>query len=111
LLRRAALRGAGAFCEEFAALTADALGLPLPAALAGGLFRIGYDSGQRLAGLIASAVERERLIEAHDIDWYRNPRAAEQLRAEAKLSPEAQATPALLDDGARALLSQLTAAL
>jgi hypothetical protein len=45
---------------------------------------------QRFAGW-ATARERFALLEeAHDEDWYRNPRAIDQLRSEAELSPRTE---------------------
>ena len=51
------------------------------------------------------------LGEAHDDDWFRNPRAIEQLRAEARQPPATTSTSEALTAGARALKATLVAQL
>ena len=72
------------FCDE----TARAWGEPLPAELAGVLPRITEATPARFAAGLLAALDRSRMIERFDEDWYRNPRAAEALRALAA-EPEA----------------------
>jgi hypothetical protein len=91
-LRTAALSGEQAFREEFSDLVNAELGVSVPTAVAGALFRLDIEDEQRLLGSLL-AVEREReMIEAHDEDWFRNPRAIEQLRAEAQRPPRLYVT-------------------
>lgn len=88
LLRGPALLGKAAFLEAFEAESARTLGVPLLPHVAGVLVRIEVDDAQRFAGALLAADRHERLISEHDEDWFRNPRAIEQLRSEADLSPE-----------------------
>jgi hypothetical protein len=87
LLRGPALSGRKAFMSAFEAQTERVHGLGLRADLAGALFRLNPDDSQRFAGLLLAAGKNLELTQEHDADWYRNPRASEQLRAEAELSP------------------------
>jgi hypothetical protein len=73
--------------ETFEELSELDLGLRLPQNLAGVFFRLRSEDEQRFLGLLLAAERAQRLTEAHDEDWFRNPRAIEQLRAEAKLPP------------------------
>jgi hypothetical protein len=58
------------------------------------------------------AAERARMLrDEHDDDWFRNPRAIEQLRAEARLAPSAIADEAELERGMAALVSELSSKL
>lgn len=111
VLRPAALQGMSAFREAFADRVAQALGFRLPHAVAGTVFRLDVDDAQRFAGILMAAERMHELTETHDDDWYRNPRAAEQLRAEAALSPEVSIDAVTLKRGARRLARDLEAAL
>jgi hypothetical protein len=66
---------------------------------------------QRLAGVFLAATRAAQLAEEHDEDWFRNPRAIEQLRAEARVPPATTCTTDSLRAGAlclkRSLLAQL----
>lgn len=93
------------FCEE----TARAWGEPLPPELAGVLPRIGEEAPARFAAALLAALDRARLIERFDEDWYRNPRSAEALRALAA-EPPPDVTGELLLEGAAALGRALAAA-
>jgi hypothetical protein len=99
-LRAPALAGERAFREAFAELAQRELSVSVPRAAAGALFRIGVEDEQRLVGRLLAVKRELELVEAHDEDWFRNPRAIEQLRAEAHRPPElhadAQATAAAL---------------
>jgi hypothetical protein len=100
LLRRAALAGRRAFRETFEARVADVLGMSLPPHAAGALWAPSADEDQRFTGQLLAATEVRRLREAHDEDWYRNPRACEELRDEASRSPETTTTKEALEQGA-----------
>lgn len=93
--------------EAFEQQTTRWLGLRLPASAAGTLFRARVDDAQRFVAIFAAADRARRLRDAHDEDWYRNPRAVEQLRAEAALPPEHTMRRATIDRGARVLLEEL----
>lgn len=92
-LRAAALSGERAFRETFSELVNAELGVSLAPAAAGVLFRLDIEDEQRLLGSLLAAERERELIEAHDEDWFRNPRAIEQLRAEANRPPQPFITP------------------
>lgn len=95
-LRRCALAGERAFREAFHELGHRDLDLTLPPETAGALFSPGIEDEQHLAGLLLAAQRAELLLETHDEDWFRNPRAIEQLRAEAHQPPSAHVEPEVL---------------
>jgi hypothetical protein len=111
LLDEPALAGPGALREAFAEHATNALGFELPPTGAGLFFRPRVGDAQRLAGLFLAATRSAWLAQEYDEDWYRNPRAIEQLRAEARLPSAATCTTESLKTGARdlkqALLAQL----
>jgi hypothetical protein len=65
----------------------------------------------RFAGLLLASELATRLTESHDEDWYRNPRAVEEIRETARLPAATEAAPEALGRGAKELLRALTAAL
>jgi hypothetical protein len=111
LCRAPALRGRSALREAFEEQIARAFRVHVRPDAAGALFRLHADDLQRFAGLLLAAGDAARLRERHEEDWYRNPRAVEQLRDEAKLSPERTTTEDALKVGADALATDLAAAL
>jgi hypothetical protein len=108
LLEEPALSGPGALAEAFSELGAGALGFEPPPGAAGLLFRPRLGDAQKLAGLLLAAEQVARLTDEHDDDWFRNPRAIEQLRAEARLPPPVTADKEALERGARALTARLS---
>jgi hypothetical protein len=86
-LRPYALAGERAFREAFSELANHELQVSLPPSLAGALFQLDVEDEQRLLGRLLAAERERELTEAHDEDWFRNPRAIEQLRAEAHRPP------------------------
>jgi hypothetical protein len=92
-LRQPALTSERAFRESFSELAHSDLALSLPETAAGALFPLGVEDEQALLGRLLAAARAEALVEAHDEDWFRNPRAIEQLRAEARLPPRGEADP------------------
>ena len=107
-LRTAALSGSSAFVEAFEETSAQAFGFCPDARIAGALWHVHVDAAQRYAGLLTAAAKHEELTEQHDEDWYRNPRAVDQLRAETRLPPATTVSDADLDRG-RAALRRLLA--
>ncbi|HTV19625.1 MAG TPA: hypothetical protein VMG12_13160 [Polyangiaceae bacterium] len=93
-LRQAALASERAFREAFSELANSDLALSLPENAAGAVFELGIEDEQALLGRLTAVARADELIEAHDEDWFRNPRAIEQLRAEARRPPATQADPA-----------------
>jgi hypothetical protein len=53
--------------------------------------------------LLLASVRARELTESHDEDWFRNPRAVDQLRSEAALPPQCETSPDDLRAGAVAL--------
>lgn len=87
LLRRPALAGGAAFMRAFEEHAADALGVGVDPRFAGALFAPRIEDGQRFVATLSAARRHRTLVEQHDEDWYRNPRAIDQLRSELALSP------------------------
>jgi hypothetical protein len=87
-LRKPALAGKSRLFSAFEEHSLQCLGEPLPPRAAGSLFRLHVDDGQRFAGLLLAAELVDTLTRSHDEDWFRNPRAAEELRADADRPPE-----------------------
>ena len=111
LCRRSALLGRRAFREAFEEHVARAFRMATKPDVAGALFRLHADDPQRFAGMLLGGATAKQLVERHEEDWYRNPRAVEQLRDEARLSPERTTTDAALAAGADALYDELYRAL
>ena len=111
LLRKSALEGGRSFGQAFESGTERALGVPLPPDARGALYHLESDDPQRFAGLLLAAARAAELRDEYDEDWYRNPRAVEQIRDEARLPPAVTTTNDALADGARALDAALSSAL
>lgn len=107
-LRRHALTSERGFREAFSELAHADLGLSLPPSVAGALFALGVEDEQALAGELLAIERADALVEAHDEDWFRNPRAIEQLRAEARLPPRSAVTPERLEAASKRALRRLT---
>jgi hypothetical protein len=107
-LRRHALGSEPAFREAFAELAHADLGLSLPRAAAGAVFALGVEDEQALAGELLAIERADALVEAHDEDWFRNPRAIEQLRAEARLPPRTEVSPERIEAALTRTLKRLT---
>jgi hypothetical protein len=103
ILRDAAHAGDRAYRQTFEETTERLLGRPLPMALTGAIFAPRRDEPQRFSAIFLAAGRARDLLEEHDEDWYRNPRAVEQLRAEAALPPAITVSNRALDAGATEL--------
>jgi hypothetical protein len=90
--------------EEHAPL---ALGFELPPEASGLFFRPRVADAQRLAGFFLAAAQAHELADEHDEDWFRNPRAIEQLRAEARTPASTTCSAEALEAGAQLLCAQL----
>jgi hypothetical protein len=111
-LRGALLLPGNARKERFEEETARALGAPLPSSLAGVIPKLGPEDPSRLFGALLSALDRRRLIDRFDEDWFRNPRAAEALRDEEAALPESpRVSVEALEEGLRELVRALESVL
>jgi hypothetical protein len=61
--------------------------------------------------VLLNAAGSQAFADEHDEDWYRNPRAVEQLRAEASMPPATRTSAEQLEAGVQALAGQLAARL
>jgi hypothetical protein len=111
LLRKSALEGRKSFGQAFESGTERALGVPLPPDARGTLYHLENDDPQRFAGLLLSAARAAELRNEYDEDWYRNPRAVERMRDEARLSPEVTTSSEALTDAQGALYDSIASAL
>jgi hypothetical protein len=87
--------------------TARALGVSFPASLAGVIPRLGPADPSRLAGELLALGDRRVLIEQSDEDWWRNPHAAELVRAEDVEIPRPRAPAEALSRGITELVRLL----
>jgi hypothetical protein len=110
-LRAPALDGGSTLVRSYPELAEQALGIELHPSLLGVLFTPRSGDAQRLAALPLAAALDHRLTESHDDDWFRNPRALEELRESARAPAETVAEQADLERGTELLTSWLDAAL
>ncbi|MCA9632203.1 MAG: hypothetical protein KC766_31335 [Myxococcales bacterium] len=108
LLRAPAMHTSERFTQTFEEHARRTLGAGVDPRLCGPLIELHPDDAQRFVAPALAAVEIDRLRDAHDEDWYRNPRGIEQLRAEAARPPAAQVAAVDFDPLARALLEHLS---
>lgn len=111
LLRQAALRGGKRLEETFDSELPRVCRVELPRPAAGVFIRLHEDDPQRFAGTLLGAHSTLLLTDNHDEDWFRNPRAIDQLRSEAQRPPEHHAGEVELDSGARVLQDVIREAL
>lgn len=88
LLRNAALASESEYATQFEELSEEHLGLSHPRSLLGTFATLRVDDPQRIVSLPLSLARSITLRDTHDEDWYRNPRACEQLRDELARPPE-----------------------
>lgn len=111
LLRPLALQGPRVLGAKIENVCYDALGFPLKLENFGVFFPLQVDDAARFAGLLLGHQALLGTIETHSDDFYRNPRAIDQLRSEAQLSPETQTTPEALKQAAQQFERWLSEAL
>ena len=80
LLADALAAGKRAARERAAELGQRLFGEPQPPALLAVLPRLHAHDGRRLVGTLLAHEQQHGLIQRHDLDWFRNPRAAAELR-------------------------------
>jgi len=110
-LRAPALAGSSTLLRAYPELGDQALGVELHPSLLGAVFTPRSGDAQRFAALLVAASVDQRLTEAHDDDWFRNPRAVEELRESARAPAPTIAEKEDLDRGAALLTTWLTSAL
>lgn len=95
--------------DRFTETTAHAWGAALPPALLGVVPALGPDDATHLVASVLAARDRRRLVEEHDEDWFRSPRAGRTLRDEQQRSEalEPAATADDLDAALGSLLADL----
>ena len=97
--------------QRFQELAERAFGIEIDARLAGFLLAPRSDEIARFsAWSTASTVSRD-LVERHDEDWFRNPRAREELREGTQLTMQFDLDDTALDTGATELQRVLSSAL
>ncbi|HEX3773126.1 MAG TPA: hypothetical protein VHV51_01615 [Polyangiaceae bacterium] len=82
LLRELLLQGPSAVRREIAELSHGALGFELPHTAVGAFVRVRPRDSQRFAASLSAQTQTQILIDSHDEDWFRNPRAIRELCAE-----------------------------
>lgn len=105
-LRQALVHGSASYRETFEHALPRALGFELPRSAAGAWFA--SEAGATdFGGLLLAAARHEQLMQRHDEDWFRNPRAVEELREELEMPPTAVAAEGAFEAGLRALSHRL----
>ncbi|MEZ4374124.1 MAG: hypothetical protein R3B07_25105 [Polyangiaceae bacterium] len=107
LLRDPASDSTERFIQAFEEHARRATGTALDPRLCGALVELHPDDAQRFLGAPLAAAEVVRLRDAHDEDWFRNPRGIDQLRSEAARPPFTQVESVDLAPLAAALLEYL----
>ncbi|HET9954591.1 MAG TPA: hypothetical protein VFQ61_08805 [Polyangiaceae bacterium] len=100
------LAGERSYLAAFRDLVPRALGFELDRRAAGALF-VDDMAVTRLSGLALAAARARELTEAYDEDWFRNPRAIDQIREELRLCEPATPSSEQLELGVRELLRWL----
>jgi hypothetical protein len=72
---------------------------------------LGEEDTQRFAGLLLAFERHQKLVQAHDEDWFKNPRASDQLLSEAALPPQTQLDSGEIERSADAAYAALAGAL
>jgi hypothetical protein len=85
-LADSSLRGTRSYREAFRERIPAAFGFELPETLAGTLW-VDDRAAIRVSALLAALAKNAELTHSHDQDWFRNPRAVEELRAEFESPP------------------------
>jgi len=106
-LRAPALSGGSTLLRAYPELAEQAFGIELHPSLLGVLFTPRPGDAQRLAALPLAAALDHRLTESHDDDWFRNPRALDELRESARGPAETVAERADLERGMELLMTWL----
>lgn len=82
LMRELLASGSNGLRRELPELSEGALGFELPLHVAGVFIRVRPRDSQRFAGALLAASQHDALRQTHDEDWFRNPRAIAEVRAQ-----------------------------
>jgi hypothetical protein len=63
---------------------------------------------QRFCAIALGTLLRQSIIDAHDEDWFRNPRAVDELRSNAARPPSSTTSPETVKLGLQLCVEQLT---
>ncbi|MCA9646796.1 MAG: hypothetical protein KC492_39185, partial [Myxococcales bacterium] len=107
LLRASASYSTERLQQTFEEQARRATGTALDPRLCGALVELHPDDAQRFLGAHLAAQEVEQLRDAHDEDWFRNPRGIDQMRSEAARPPFSEVPSVDFEPLARALLDYL----
>lgn len=111
LLTDALAQGEGVARDRIGELTDRHFGAAASPALLGVLPRFWPEDGAALVGEVVAARHRQRLVETHDEDWFRNPRAIEALRHEDERAPEPAPSTEELDEALGVATQRLSEAI
>lgn len=107
LLREPARVSSERFVQAFEEHGRSALGVDVDPRLCGALVELHPDDPSRFIAALLAAAEIGRLRDAHDEDWFRNPRGIDQLRSETRRPPETWVEQLDFDPLANALFEHL----
>lgn len=110
-LRAPFLIGTKAAADAQAELSHRALTLDLPPEATALFFSPPLNALERFAAIPLAAARDARFIQQYDEDWYRNPRAIEEIRESSRLAPISTVDAGELTAGTQSLQSRLIAAL
>ncbi len=110
-LRPVALRSAAQTTEAYRDGMHHAFGLEVAGELTHVVLPLSPADPQAFAGMALGFSRAQELTEQHDDDWFRNPRAVEQLRSEAQIPPATQVDAETLKSAHAALRQSLAALL
>lgn len=102
-LEAASQLGARSYERVFCERVPEALNFELPRELAGVLW-VDELAPTRFAALLAASARSDELVRNHDEDWFRNPRAIAELRAEFESPPPRELPQAQLERGLEQLV-------
>lgn len=107
LLCEALPQGEETIRGSFQELCVRLFGVELGAESALARFRVRTDEAARFAGLLSALARFEELKEIYNEDWYLNPRAQEDLRAQLMLPPKTQVSAVCCARGISALSTRI----
>lgn len=106
LLQAESGKSQSAYQDRFIELGPQCLHFEVPPELAGAVLMSDHALAD-FTGLLLAASRARQLMEKHDEDWFRNPRAARELRADFESPPSLTADPSELSVGSAELQSLL----